>query len=349
MSPALKDGLQFPETVEAIAIAQIGDIDVLEKMTLPFPKVEPGHLVVRIEYLGVNFIDTYFRKGLYPLSHFPAVLGEEAAGTIVGLPTDLAVLEDLNFKKHAYKIGMKVAVVILGTNQTYLSIPWTRVLPITHGVSTKLAAAGVSQVATAITFLSEAYTVKAGDIVFIHTIAGGLGMIMTQLAKHLGAKVIGTTSTKEKAELAKACGADEVILYRDEDVKERVNEITGGEGVHVVYDGVGKDTFDLDFEIIRRKGTIVSVGNASGPVPPFSPLKLMPKNIKLLRPAIQNYVTTPEEASYYGNKIFQLISEGVLKINIFKEYPFTTEGARQTHRDLVSGKTTGKLVIKVTE
>jgi NADPH:quinone reductase-like Zn-dependent oxidoreductase len=159
----------------------------------------------------------------------------------------------------------------------------------------------VSQVATAITFLSEAYAVKAGDIVFIHTIAGGLGMVMTQLAKHLGAKVIGTTSTKEKAELAKACGADEVILYRDEDVKERVNEITGGEGVHVIYDGVGKDTyvfmlayhltnlseirFELDFEIIRRKGTIVSVGNASGPVPPFSPLKLMPKNLKLLRPA----------------------------------------------------------------
>ncbi|KIK62956.1 hypothetical protein GYMLUDRAFT_41242 [Collybiopsis luxurians FD-317 M1] len=339
---------KLPPTVEALAISKTGDVDVLEKMTLPFPKVESGNLIVKIEYVGVNFIDTYFRKGLYPLSHFPATMGGEAAGVIVALPSDPAVLEDPDYKRQELKIGMSVAVTIMGTLQTYVSAPWFRVYP-TVGVPTKLAAAAVTGAITAISFFEEAYTVKAGDIVFIHAVAGGLGLLMTQLAKYLGATVIGTTSTRDKAELAKQHGADHVILYKEEDVLERVKEITGGVGVDVVYDGVGKDTFDLNFDLLRRKGTLVSVGNASGPVPPFEPLKLLPKNIKLLRPAVQNYVTNAEEAYYYGHKAFGLISNGILKINIFKEYDFTTEGVRQAHKDLVSGKTTGKLIIKLLE
>ncbi|KAF5391609.1 hypothetical protein D9757_002429 [Collybiopsis confluens] len=342
------ESFNFPSTVEAIAINKTGDIDVLEKMTLPFPKVEPGDLLVKIEYVGVNYIDTYFRKGLYPLPRFPATMGEEAAGVIVALPEDPDVLNSPEFQRQGFKIGMDVAVTILGTLQAYVSAPWFRVYP-TLGVPTRLAAAAISGVVTAVTFFEEAYIVKAGDVVFIHAVAGGLGLLMTQLAKHLGATVIGTTSTKEKAELAREHGADHVILYREEDVAKRVNEITGGVGVDVVYDGVGRDTFDLDFDLLRRKGTLVSVGNASGPVLPFEPLKLMPKNITLLRPGVQNYVTNAEEAYYFGNKAFRLILDGVLKINIFKEYVFTTEGVRQAHTDLTSGKTSGKLIIKVNE
>ncbi|KAJ3770773.1 NAD(P)-binding protein [Lentinula raphanica] len=338
----------FPSTVEALAIATTGDIDVIEKMTLPFPVVNPGDLVVKIEYIGVNFIDTYFRQGLYPLDHFPATIGEEAAGIIVALPSDPEVLENPNYKRQRFEIGMSVAVTTMGTDQTYVSIPWSRAFP-TRGVSTRIAAASITQVATAITFMSEAYTVSPDDTVFIHTIAGGLGLIFTQYAKHLGARVIGTTSTKEKAELARKNGADEVILYKEEDVVERVKVLTGGKGVDVVYDGVGKDTFEMDFDLLKRKGTLVSVGNASGPVPPFSVLKLMPKNIKLVRPSVTNYVVTAEEAWEIGGKIFSLISEGVLKVNIYKEYPFTTEGGRQAQRDLTNGRTMGKLLIRVAE
>ncbi|KAJ3798566.1 NAD(P)-binding protein [Lentinula aff. detonsa] len=321
---------QYPSTVEALAIAQTGDINVIEKMTLPFPKVNPEDLVVKIEYIGVNFIDTYFRKGLYPLDHFPATIGEEAAGVIVALPTDPEVLENLHYKRQQFKIGMSVAVTTMGTDQTYVSVPWSCTFP-TRGVSTKIAAASITQIATAITFMSDAYAVSPGDTVFIHTIAGGLGLVFTQYAKHLGAKT------------------SEVILYKDENVVERVRTLTGGIGVDVVYDGVGKDTFEMDFQILKRKGTLVSVGNASGPVPPFSPLKLMAKNHKLVRPSVTNYVTTAEEAWEIGGKVFNLITEGVLRVNIYKEYPFTTEGGRQAQIDLTNGKTMGKLVIRVSE
>ncbi|KAJ4470794.1 chaperonin 10-like protein [Lentinula aciculospora] len=176
-------------------------------MTLPFPQVKPGDLIVKIEYIGVNFIDTCFRKGLYPLDHFPATIGEEAAGIVVALPADPEVLESPSYKRQRFVAGMAVPVVgphlsldqwqvnhprslqtTMGTDQTYISIPWSCAFP-TRGVSTKIAAASITQVATAITFMSEAYTVSPGDTVFMHTIAGGLGFIFTQYAKYLGARV----------------------------------------------------------------------------------------------------------------------------------------------------------------
>ncbi|KAE9401946.1 NAD(P)-binding protein [Gymnopus androsaceus JB14] len=330
----------FPETIKALAIQKTGGIEVLEMMTLPFPKVEPNHLVVKVEWIGVNFIDTYYRQGLYPLPSFPAVLGKETAGEIIALPTDPEVLNNPNFVKMGYKVGGKVAVDSLGTHSTYISFPWVNAYPIAHGLTQGL---------TALTFMEEAYSVKKGDTILVHTVAGGLGLLMAQLGKHLGATVIGTTSTKEKAELAKAHGADHVILYTVEDTVKRVLEITNGVGVDAVFDGVGKDTFDSNFEMLRRKGTLVSVGNASGAVPPVSPLKLMPKNLRLLRPAMGNYVVTADEKIYYSNKLFEMISTGVLKINIWKEYPFTQEGGRQAQQDLTGGKSTGKLLIKVLE
>ncbi|OAX39526.1 NAD(P)-binding protein, partial [Rhizopogon vinicolor AM-OR11-026] len=152
-----------------------------------------------------------------------------------------------------------------------------------------------------------------------------------------------------KAALAKANGADHVILYKNEDTVARVLEITNGEGVHAVFDGVGKDTFDSNFLMLRRKGTLVSVGNASGAVLPFPPIKLVQKNLKLLRPTMNNYTYTEEEVFYYGNALFFLLADGTLKTQVFKEYPFTTEGVRQAQIDLTSGKTTGKLVVKVSD
>ncbi|KAG5340548.1 hypothetical protein C0989_001234 [Termitomyces sp. Mn162] len=374
--------MSLPTTTDAIIIQKTGGLEVVEKKTIPFPKPDPGSIVIKVEYLGINFIDVYYRTGVYPFKKLPAVLGKETAGTIVALPTDEAVLNDDTYKKNGYKVGGKVAADFLGTHATYISVPWKFVYPVPDNVSTRTAAAGTLQGLTAYTFFEEAYKVKKGDKILVHTVAGGLGLLMAQLGRARGAIVIGTTSTPEKAELAKQNGAAHVILYKDQDTVARVLEITNGEGVEGVFDGVGKDTygicflrllfilikkarFDDNFKLIKRKGTIVSVGNASGPVAPFSPLRLVEKNVVLLRPtyvsrlvypgqidhyplSMTNYTYTPEEAYHYGKKVFELIGDGTLKINIFKEYPFTTEGVRQAQSDLVEGKTTGKLIVKVT-
>ncbi|KAG7451752.1 NAD(P)-binding protein [Guyanagaster necrorhizus] len=339
--------MSLPTTVDAVAISKTGDFDVIEKATLPFPKVHPEDIVVKVEYFGVNFIDTYYRKGLYPIEKFPAVLGTESAGIIAALPTDETVLNDPDYKKRNYTIGSKVLVYGLGAHATYVSVPWTKAHAVPDSIGTNIAAACGVQALTALTFLTESYNVKQGDVILIHTVAGGLGLLMTQLAKHRGATVIGTTSTEEKAEFAKANGADHVILYPVEDTVERVLEITKGEGVHAVFDGVGKDTFDNNLKLLRRKGTLVSVGNASGAVPPKSPLVLTSGNFALLRPTMGNYIVTPEEKYHYTTGVFDLIAKGVFKINIFKEYPFTAESVRQAQKDLTGGKTIGKLLIKV--
>ncbi|KAL0951871.1 hypothetical protein HGRIS_008531 [Hohenbuehelia grisea] len=325
----------IPDTIEAITVAKTGGFEVIEKTTIPF-EVDPSHVVVKVD-------------GLYPFPSLPATLGKEASGTIVALPTDKSVLEDEDFKKRGYSVGQKVAVDYLGSHGTYASLPFKTVYPIPDSISTLTAAAALVQSLTAVTFFEEAYQVKKGDVILIHTVAGGLGLLFTQLAKHIGATVIGTTSTEEKSKLAKENGTDHVILYKQEDTVERVLELTNGQGVDAIFDGVGKDTFDNNFKIIKRKGTIVSVGNASGAVPPFPVLKLVEKNVKLLRPTMNNYAYTPAEALYYGNKVFDLISKGVLKIHIFKEYPFTAEGVQQAQKDLTGGKTTGKVVVNLSK
>ncbi|KAF9486323.1 NAD(P)-binding protein [Pholiota conissans] len=341
--------MALPSTVEAITIPHIGDIDVIEKTMIPFPKVNPGDIVIKVDYCGVNFIDTYYRKGLYKYQSFPAIIGKETAGTIVALPTDEAILNNPTFKGQGYKVGGKVAADFLGTHATYISVPWKIVYPVPESIPTRLAAAALLQGLTAVSFFEEAYKVKKGDTILVHTVAGGLGLLFAQLGKRIGATIIGTTSSPEKAELAKQNGADYVILYPIEDTVKRVLEITNGEGVDAVFDGVGKDTFDNNFKLIKRKGTIVSVGNASGAVEPFSVPRLVEKNVVLLRPTMSNYTYTPEEAAHYGKILFDLVEKGDLHIKIFKEYPFTAEGVKEAQRDLTErgGKTTGKLLIKV--
>ncbi|KAI0646415.1 NAD-P-binding protein [Trametes meyenii] len=339
--------LQLPKTIHAVGINKTGDFDVIEDLELPFPQNTPGNVLVKIHYGGVNFIDTYFRKGLYPIASFPQPLGTEAAGEIVGLPTDEKILNDEEYKLRGFAVGVKVAVYGLGTFAEYVSVPWTKAYTLPQGISTRTAAAGLTQGATALTFVTEAYNVQKGDVILVHTVAGGLGLLFAQLIKARGATVIGTTSTPEKAAIAKEYGADHVILYKDEDTVQRVLELTNGEGVHAIFDGVGKDTFELDFKVIRRKGTVVSVGNASGAVPPFPPLKLVEKNVRLLRPTLANYVFTPEEGRRYGAELFRLIGSGELKIRVHGEYPFTAEGVQRAQKDLTGGKSIGKLIIKI--
>ena len=223
-------------------------------------------LVIQVEYFGVNFIDTYYRSGLYKFKELPAVLGSEAAGIIVSLPNDQDVLNIETYKRQNYVVGGKVAIVrpfvmvpfihylpfnktplsivqnFLGVHATYVSVPWYSVYPVPSSISTQVASASLAQGLTAVTFFEEAYKVKKGDIILVHTVAGGLGLLFAQLGRHIGATVIGTTSTQAKADLAKAHGADHVILYTSEDTVKRVLELTNNEGVDAVFDGVGKDT-----------------------------------------------------------------------------------------------------------
>ncbi|RPD65639.1 NAD-P-binding protein [Lentinus tigrinus ALCF2SS1-7] len=339
----------LPSKVQAIGINKTGDFDAIEKFELPFPQNQPGNVLVKVQYAGVNFSETYYRKGLYSITSFPQVLGTEAAGEIIALPTDERVLDDNEFKLRKFAVGATAAFFGLGAFAEYVSVPWTKVFPLPDGVSTKTAAAALIQGGTALTFITEAYSVQKGDIILVHTVAGGLGLLFAQLIKARGATVIGTTSTPEKAEIAKAHGADHVILYKQEDTVQRVLELTNGEGVHAIFDGVGKDTFEADFKMIRRKGTIVSVGNASGPVPAFPPLKLVEKNVRLVRPTAANYLYTAEEGRTYTAELFRLIADGRLKVRIHAEVPFTAEGVQQAEKDLVGGETVGKLVIKVGE
>ncbi|KAF4573425.1 hypothetical protein EYR36_007940 [Pleurotus pulmonarius] len=338
--------MSIPSNVDAITISKTGGIEVIEKTTVKLDD-NPNHIIVK--YCGVNFIDIYHRQGVFPLKGFPAVLGKEAAGVIVRLPTANDVLENEDYQKRGYKVGDVVAVDVLpaGAFATFVSVPFKTVYRVISPVNSLTAAASLVQGLTAVTFFEEAYQVKKGDTILIHTVAGGLGLLFTQLAKHRGATVIGTTSTPDKAALAKSHGADHVILYKNEDTVARVLEITNSAGVNAIFDGVGKDTFDNNFKMIRRKGTIVVVGNASGLPAPFPVLKLVEKNVVILRPTMNNYLFTPSETLHYGNMLFALLAQGVIKLNVVKELPFTADGVKQAQKDLVDGNTIGKLVIKV--
>jgi len=320
---------------------------VIQESTLQTPQPSPTNVLIKVHYAGVNFRDTYIRAGLYPSNQFPVTLGQEEAGVVVGLPTDENILESDAFKRRGLKIGSRVAAMGPRAFAEFVSVPWSLVNTIPDSVSYPIAVAASVQGLTSLTFMTEAYNVKKDDWILVHTAAGGLGLIFCQIGKARGAHIIGTTSSKEKAEIAKKNGAEHVILYTEEDTVQRVLEITNGIGVHAVYDGVGKDTWENNFKLIARKGTIVSVGNASGAVPPFPPLKLMEKNLKVLRPNVGNYLATPEEVEYYYKEMWSLIASGTVKFQFHKEYPFTVDGVRASQTDITGRGTVGKLVIKV--
>ncbi|EKM61571.1 uncharacterized protein PHACADRAFT_248256 [Phanerochaete carnosa HHB-10118-sp] len=341
----------FPKEIQAITISAHGGPEVVEKSTLPFPEQGPQDIVVKVVWAGVNTIDTYFRKGLYPVKKFPQVLGTEGSGIIVKLPTDEKVLNDAAYKRRGYKIGGRVSLNALGAFAEYVSYAWTSVYPVPDEVPLDIASSCVAHGLTALTTMTESYYVKKGDVILVHTIAGGLGLAFLAYAKSRGATVIGTTSTPEKAELAKSLGADHVILYTKENTVQRVLELTNGEGVHAVFDGVGKDTFLPNFDLLRRKGTLVAIGNASGAPDPISPLKLSAKNITLIRPSVFGYIVTPDEADYYLGELWQAIRSGLFKIRIHRVFPFTAEGVREAHQEINTpgSSLTGKLLIKISE
>lgn len=338
---------QFPQTIKAIQYVDVGGPEVIKMNEIPFPTPQPNEMVIRVLWGGVNFIDTYFRRGIYPLKSLPWTAGSEASGILESLPTDPAVLNDPEFKARNYKVGQLVATGVGPAFAEYVSKPWIKVLSVPDGVDPKIAAAVPVQGLTVLTIIEESYKAKKGDYCLVHAAAGGLGLTFCQLLSARGVHVIGSVSTREKVELAKANGAEFVINYKEEDLIKRVNEITNGEGVHGIYDGVGKSTWAGNFEMIRRKGTIVSIVNASGVIPPISVLELKNKNIHLVRPDNNNYLVTPEEVNQYNTQLWDAVTSGTLKTHIYKEYPFTPQGVAEAQEEQSSGKTTGKLVIKI--
>ncbi|KAL0768968.1 hypothetical protein CaCOL14_008277 [Colletotrichum acutatum] len=327
----------LPQTMNGIQIPRTGGTEVLTHHTdLPLPALAENQVLVRNEYAGINYIDTYFRTGLYK-APLPITPGREGAGTVVKTHPSVA---------NQFKEGDRVVYMgPFGSYSGYSAVNAAQLLHIPDALPTDKAAAALLQGLTAWTFIREAGEVKEGEWVLVHAAAGGVGLQLVQMLRAMGAKVIGTTSTDEKCALAKKNGAEFIVNSRSQDLVEEVKKITGGHGVDVIFDGVGKATFDSDIEMAARKGRLVVFGNASGAVPPFDILKLGPKNLKVMRPIVNGYTATREELEKYSTELFDMITSGKVEVAIHKAYPL--KDVKQAHEDLESRNTTGKLILKV--
>lgn len=318
----------------AIRFHQTGGPEVLrwEEVTVGDPA--PGEARVRHEAVGLNFIDTYHRGGLYPLP-LPSGLGREGAGVVEAVGDGVTDIKPGD--RVAYGSGP------LGAYSEVRCMPADRLLKLPDSLSCRTGAAMMLQGLTAAYLLRHTFPVKRGDQILIHAAAGGVGLIACQWAKALGATVIGTVSTETKAELARKNGCDHVILYSREDVAKRVREITG-EGVAVVFDGVGKDTFMGSLDSLRPRGTMVTFGNASGAVPPFDPLLLAQKgSLFVTRPILDHYAGKRSDLLALGEELFGVVASGQVKIEINQTYALSD--AAQAHRDLEARKTTGSTIL----
>lgn len=321
--------------VKAIRFHKTGGPEVLVWEDVPLGKPGPDEIVVHHGAVGLNFIDVYHRSGLYPLTP-PSGIGMEGAGTVEAVGPGVADL----------KPGDRVAYASapLGAYAEARIIPAARVVRLPDAISDRQAAAMMLQGMTVEYLVRRTYAIKRGDTVLIHAAAGGIGLIFCQWAKHLGATVIGTVGSDEKAKLAKAHGCDHAIIYTREDFAKRVREITGGAGVPVVYDSIGKDTFEGSLDCLRPRGLMVSFGNASGPVPPFSPAILGAKgSLFLTRPSLASYNAARADLVESAKALFDVATSGAVKIAVNQTYPL--KDAAQAHRDLEARKTTGSTVL----
>jgi NADPH:quinone reductase len=320
--------------MKAIQVQQTGGPEVLKLVDVPAPKPKANEALVQVKAIGVNFIDVYFREGRYPAQP-PFIPGQEAAGVVTEVGDDVT----------AVKVGDRVAYTgTLGSYAEFTVVPADRLVKIPERLDFKEAAAAMLQGMTAHYLVHSTFPLKRGEVALIHAAAGGVGLLLVQMAKNIGARVIGTAGTEAKAALAKAAGADEVIVYTTHDFEAETKRMTENKGVHVIYDGVGKDTFDKDLNLLRPRGYLVLFGGSSGAVPPFDPIKLSQKgSLFLTRPTLNHYITTREELEHRANDVLNWISSGKLKLRIEHTYPLVQ--AAQAHRDLEARKTTGKLLL----
>ena len=320
--------------MKAIQVKQPGGPEALDLVEIPVPQPKANEAVVKIAAVGVNFIDTYQREGRYKLP-LPFVAGQEGAGVVTAVGSEVT----------SVKPGDRVAWAgIQGSYAEYIAAPASRLVAIPAGVSDREAAAVMLQGMTAHYLAHSTFPLKSGDTALVHAAAGGVGLLLVQIAHDIGARVIGTVSTEEKAKLARAAGADDIILYTKDDFESETRRLTGGKGVDVVYDSVGKTTFEKSLNVLRPRGMMVLFGGSSGAVPPFDPILLSSKgSLFLTRPTLGHYTATREELEARASELFDMVAKKKLKLRIEHVYPLAE--ARQAHRDLEGRKTTGKLVL----
>jgi NADPH:quinone reductase len=320
--------------MKAIQVKQPGGPEAMELVELPVPQPKASEAVVKLAASGVNFIDVYQREGRYKVP-LPFVLGQEGAG----------VVTDVGAEVRAVKAGDHVAWTgLLGAYAEYAAVPADKLVPIPSGVTDQQAAAAMLQGMTAHYLSHDTYPLKRGETALVHAAAGGVGLLLVQMAHHIGARVIATVSTDEKAKLAREAGADEIIFYTQADFEAETKRLTGGKGVDVVYDSVGKTTFDKGLNILRPRGFMVLFGGSSGAVPPFDLIALSLKgSLYVTRPTLGHYTATREELVARSGAVFGMMAADKLKLRI--EYTYPLADAQRAHRDLEGRKTTGKLLL----
>jgi len=306
----------------------------MELADLPVPQPKANEAVVKLVTSGVNFIDVYVREGRYK-APLPLIPGQEGAGAVTAIGAEVKSI----------KPGDRVAwTSVLGSYAEYAAVPADRLVPIPQGVSEQQAAAAMLQGMTAHYLSHDTYPLKRGETVLVHAAAGGVGLLITQMAHNIGARVIATVSTEEKAKLAGEAGADDVILYTQTDFEAETKRLTGGKGLSVVYDSVGKTTFEKGLNLLHPRGVMVLFGGSSGAVPPLDPMVLAQKgSLYLTRPTLVAYIATREELLARAGAVFGMISAGKLKLRIQHTYPLAE--ARRAHQELEARKTTGKLLL----
>jgi NADPH:quinone reductase len=321
--------------MKAIRIEKTGGPEVMQLVDVDLPPPGPGEIRIRQTAIGLNFIDTYHRNGLYPVK-LPSGLGLEAAGVVEETGEGVTHLKQGD--RVAYGNGP------IGAYAQARNAPANRVSKVPDGISDETAAAMMLKGMTVRYLLRETYKVKSGETILLHAAAGGVGLIASQWAKALGATVIGTAGSEEKAELARAHGCDHVILYKSEDVPARVRELTGGKGVPVVYDGVGKDTLMMSLDSLKPRGLLVSFGNASGPVDGFNVGLLAAKgSLYITRPTLATYAARDEDLQANASDLFDVVKSGKVKIEVNQSYPLSE--AVKAHKDLEARKTTGSTIL----
>ena len=321
---------------KAILIHQTGGPEVLRWEDVDVGAPRSGEARLRQTAVGLNFVDTYFRSGLYPAGKLPTVIGTEGAGVITELGADVS----------EFQIGDRVAYAggPLGSYAEQRLMPADRLIKLPDTVDDRQAAAVMLKGLTTQYLLRSSYEVQPGDTILIHAAAGGVGLLVCQWAKHLGATVIGTVSTEEKAALARSHGCDHPVLYGRESFVERVRDLTGGEGVPVVYDSVGRDTFQGSLDCLRPLGLMVTFGQSSGAVPPMAVHELTSRgSLFLTRPTLATYTATREALTANAAELFGVIDQGAVKIEIHQTYALAD--ATRAHRDLEGRKTTGATVL----
>ena len=323
--------------MRAVRVRRPGGPEAIELVEVDDPVPGSDELLVAVAVAGVNYVDTYHRSGVYPKDP-PFGLGLEGIGTV----------RQVGSRVTGFAVGDRVAWCDAPNSYAELvTVPAGRALRVPGDIPDELAVGALLQGMTAHFLVDSTYPVAAGDPILVHAAAGGVGLLLTQLAAKRGARVIATVSTAEKAELARGAGAAEVIRYdRTNDLAAEVRALTGGRGVPVVYDGVGRTTFDASLASLRRRGTIVLFGAASGPVPPVDPQRLFTGgSLYLTRPSLYDYIHSREELEHHANAVFGAVADGTLDIRVGHRYPLAEAG--QAHEDLHGRRTTGKLLLRI--